>query len=183
MGDDPARLYPPEEDETPRRIVTVEAFRISRTPVTAHDGLPLTYVSRADAEAFCAENGVRLPTEIEWEAAARGGDDRLWPWGDELPDTTRATFGQGIGGPSAVGQRPAGAAPCGALDLAGNVWEWTVRRGGARRLVPEPVRESCAARRACRCIPPRATRTSASASSPSSLAGTSAGSRCPPAST
>lgn len=131
MGEDPARLYPPEEDETPRRVVTVEGFRISRTPVTARDGLPLTYVSRADAEAFCTENGVRLPTEIEWEAAARGGSDRLWPWGDELPDRTRATFGQGIGGPSAVGLHPAGAAPCGALDLAGNVWEWTA--GGAAR--------------------------------------------------
>ena len=147
MGDDPARLYPPEEDETPRRIVTVEGFRISRTPVTAPDGLPLRYVSRADVEAFCTENGVRLPTEIEWEAAARGGDDRLWPWGDELPDTTRATFGQGIGDPSAVGQRPAGAALCGALDLAGNVWEWTAdgaARGGSYLSHPGELR--CTAR-------------------------------------
>lgn len=134
MGDEPARLYPPEEDETPRRVVSVEGFRIARTPVTGEDGVPLTYVSRGDAEEFCAENGVRLPTEIEWEAAARGGDDRLWPWGDELPDTTRATFGQGIGGPSQVGLHPAGAASCGALDLAGNVWEWTAdgaARGGS----------------------------------------------------
>jgi formylglycine-generating enzyme required for sulfatase activity len=147
MGDDPARLYPPEEDETPRRVVKVAGFRISRTPVTARDGLPMTYVSRADAEAFCAENGVRLPTEIEWEAAARGGDDRLWPWGDEVPDTTRATFGQGIGDPSAVGQRPAGAAPCGALDLAGNVWEWTsdgAARGGSYLSQPGELR--CTAR-------------------------------------
>ncbi len=98
------------------------------------DGMPLTYVSRADAEEFCAANGVRLPTELEWEAAARGGDDRLWPWGDELPDATRATFARGIGGPSRPGLHPAGAAPCGALDLAGNVWEWTAdgaARGGS----------------------------------------------------
>ena len=77
---------------------------------------------------------MRLPTEVEWEAAARGGDDRLWPWGDELPDATRATFAQGIGGPSPVGLHPAGAAPCGALDLAGNVCEWTADgavRGGS----------------------------------------------------
>lgn len=134
MGEDPARLFPPDEDETPRRVVSVEGFRISRTPVTGDDGVPLTYVSRADAEAFCAEHGVRLPTEVEWEAAARGGDDRLFPWGDELPDTTHATFGQGIGAPSPAGRHPAGAAPCGALDLAGNVWEWTAdgaARGGS----------------------------------------------------
>lgn len=145
FGDDPARLYPPDEDEMPRRVVIVEGFRISRTPVTARDGLPLTYVSRADAEAFCAEHGVRLPTEVEWEAAARGGDDRLWPWGDEFPDATRATFGQGIGRPSPAGLHPAGAAPCGALDLAGNVWEWTAdgaARGGSYLSGPGELRSS-----------------------------------------
>ena len=134
MGIDPARAYPADYDETPRRLVRVEGFRIGRTPVAGDDGVPLTYVSRYDAEAFCAANGVRLPTEIEWEAAARGGDDRLWPWGDEPPDTTRATYGQGIGGPSAAGLHPAGASPSGALDLAGNVFEWTAdgtARGGS----------------------------------------------------
>ncbi len=134
MGIDPARAYPADYDETPRRVVRVESFRIGRTPVTGDDGVPLTYVSRYDAEAFCAANGVRLPTEIEWEAAARGGDDRLWPWGDEPPDTTRATFGRGIGGPSPAGLHPAGASPAGALDLAGNVFEWTAdgtARGGS----------------------------------------------------
>ena len=98
------------------------------------EGVPLTYVSRGEAEAFAAANGVRLPTELEWEAAARGGDERLWPWGDELPDATRATFAQGIGGPSPAGLHPAGTAPCGALDLAGNVFEWTAdgtARGGS----------------------------------------------------
>ena len=134
FGIDPARAYPPDEDETPRRVVRVEEFAIGRVPLTDDDGRPVTYVSRADADAFCAANGVRLPTELEWEAAARGGDDRLWPWGDEPPDTTRATFGQGIGGPAPAGSHPAGAAPCGALDLAGNVWEWTsdgAARGGS----------------------------------------------------
>jgi formylglycine-generating enzyme required for sulfatase activity len=147
MGIDPAAAYPPDEDESPRRVVSVESFRIGRTPVTDDDGLPLTYVSRAEAEAFCAENGVRLPTEIEWEAAARGGDDRLWPWGDEFPDTERATFGQGIGGPSPVGLHPSGAAPCGALDMAGNVFEWTAdgaARGGSYLSGPDELR--CSAR-------------------------------------
>ena len=134
MGDDPARDYPPDDDETPPRVVPVAGFRIARLPVTGDDGVPLTYISRHEAEAFCAANGVRLPTEVEWEAAARGGDDRLWPWGDEPPDATRAVFGRGIGGPSRAGSHPAGAAPCGALDLAGNVYEWTADgavRGGS----------------------------------------------------
>ena len=147
FGDDPARLYPPDEDETPRRVVPVEGFRIGRVPVCDDEGVPLTYVSRADAEAFCAQNGVRLPTEVEWEAASRGGDDRLWPWGDELPDSTRATCGQGIGGPSPAGLHPAGAATCGALDLAGNVWEWTAdgaARGGS--YLSGPGELTCSAR-------------------------------------
>jgi formylglycine-generating enzyme required for sulfatase activity len=147
IGIDPALAYPPDEDETPRRIVRVDSFRISRVPVTGDDGVPLTYVSHADAEVFCAANGVRLPTEIEWEATARGGDDRLWPWGDELPDTTRATFAQGIGEPSPVGSHPAGAAPCGALDMAGNVFEWTAdgaARGGSYLSGPDELR--CSAR-------------------------------------
>ena len=65
FGDDPARLYPPDEDETPRRTAHVAAFRIGRVPVCGDDGVPLTYVSREEAEAFCAANGVRLPTELE----------------------------------------------------------------------------------------------------------------------
>ena len=182
-GDRPRRRYPPDEDETPRRVVSVEGFRIGRTPVTGDDGVPVTYVSRDEAEAFCAANGVRLPTEIEWEAAARGGDDRLWPWGDELPDTTRATFGQGIGGPS-----PAGLASGrrGALRRAGPGGQRLRvdgRRRGARRLVPERARRAALLGAAARCILRRAIPTSASASSPSSRAGASTGSRCRPATT
>jgi formylglycine-generating enzyme required for sulfatase activity len=147
FGIDPARAYPPDADETPRRVERVESFLIGRVPVTGDGGVPVTYVSRADVEAFCTEHGVRLPTEVEWEAAARGGDDRTWPWGDEPPDTTRATFGQGIGGPSAAGLHPAGAAASGALDLGGNVWEWTsdgVARGGSYLSGPAELR--CSAR-------------------------------------
>jgi formylglycine-generating enzyme required for sulfatase activity len=139
--------FPPDEDETPRRVVAVDEFLIARVPVTGDDERPLTYVSLLEAQAFCVRVGVRLPTELEWEAAARGGDDRLWPWGDELPDATRATFAQPIGGPSPVGLHPAGAAPCGALDLAGNVHEWTsdgTVRGGSYLSGPNELR--CSAR-------------------------------------
>src|SRR5439155_6321753 len=144
MGDDD---FPPDEDELPRRVVAVDEFLIARVPVTGDDERPLTYVSLHEAQAFCDRAGVRLPTELEWEAAARGGDDRLWPWGDELPDATRATFAQPIGGPSPVGLYPAGAAPCGALDLAGNVHEWTsgsTVRGGSYLSGPNELR--CSAR-------------------------------------
>jgi formylglycine-generating enzyme required for sulfatase activity len=135
LGTDPADAFPPDDDETPRRVVSVSAFRIGRTAVTnaqfhgSGDDRPVTYVSRAEADAFCARVGGRLPTEVEWEAAARGGDDRLWPWGDELPDRSRAQFAAGIGEPVPVGSFPAGASPCGALDMAGNVWEWTADEG------------------------------------------------------
>jgi formylglycine-generating enzyme required for sulfatase activity len=129
-GDD----FPPDPDEQPRRVVHVDAFRIGRLPALEPDGRPVTYVSLAEAEERCAAAGARLPTEAEWEVAARGSDDRLWPWGDEPPTGERATFGQPIGRPSVAGRQPAGASPFGLLDCAGNVGEWTaegVVRGGS----------------------------------------------------
>ncbi len=97
---------------------------------------PVVYVSWEEANAFCAWYSsaagyvMRLPSEAEWEKAARGADGRIWPWGNEAPTKDRCNFAGNIGGTTPVGAYPQGASPYGVLDMAGNVWEWTLSMWG-----------------------------------------------------
>ncbi len=99
---------------------------------------PAVLISWNDADAYCQWAGKRLPTEAEWEKAARGTDMRIFPWGDTLTEGNRANFcdarctydwryagaDDGYEWTAPVGSYPAGVSPYGVLDMAGNVWEW-----------------------------------------------------------
>jgi hypothetical protein len=89
-----------------------------------HPNRPVTGVSWYEASAYCAWDNVRLPSEAQWEWAARGPDGREYPWGNQEPDESRANFDMKVGSPTPVGLYPAGNTPEGVADMAGNVWEW-----------------------------------------------------------
>lgn len=142
-----------EPNERPAHVVNIKPFFIDRTEVTneqylkfieatGHPAppswkggsfpegaalLPVTDVTWEDALDFAKWTGKRLPTEEEWEFAARSAEGRVYPWGEDwIPDGANASATEGEKKQlSPVGQFPKGASPFGLLDMSGNAWEWT----------------------------------------------------------
>ena len=135
-------------DEKPAHDVTLDAFWMDKFEVTNfqyaqcvnggdcessalaadtdYNGQtqPVVGVTWQDAYNYCQWAGARLPTEAEWEYAARGLENWLYPWGDQAPSCQLANFSDCVGRPADVGSYSEGASWVGALDMAGNVWEW-----------------------------------------------------------
>lgn len=144
-----------EDDEKKTHSVTVAAFCMDATEVTTaaytacvnggncgkpevstpynfgwpgRENHPINGVDWEQATIYCATHGLRLPTEEEWEYAARGADGRTYPWGNDAPDKQLCwdRFGPGKANSTcAVGSFPLGDSPFGLSDMSGNVWEWT----------------------------------------------------------
>lgn len=157
MGSNPKGLIKDDTHkyETPQHEVVINAFRIGKYEVTnaqyaqcvqaracampnelqqyedlSYASYPVVAVSWYQARDFCHWVGGRLPTEAEWEYAARGTDGRIYPWGNALPTCKLANYSDCGGNLKPVGSFPEGASSFGVLDMAGNVWEWSADWSG-----------------------------------------------------
>ena len=120
------------------------------------DDHPVVDVDWNDAQAYAQWAELVLPSEAQWEAAARGTDGRRYPWGNEEPESRRANFGANLKRTSPVTAHPLGTGPFGTFDQAGNVWEWRVDGWDAKLYqkrgfrAKDPVSEVSSADRAAR---------------------------------
>jgi len=140
------RFY--DYDDNDARIHLVKGKYIADRGYENHPAVESTWLG---AREYCAWRGQRLPTEAEWEKAARGSDRRMYPWGDVAPDRTRAQFAARFNDTAPVENFPAGASPYGVLGMAGNAWHWVSSAyrpypyradDGREDLTPGPVRST-----------------------------------------
>jgi len=144
VNEDGQRLY--DWDDNDARIHRRGDRWVADAGFASH---PVVEVSWVGARDYCAWLEKRLPSEAEWEKAARGTDGRRYPWGNSSPERKVAQFAAGWNETAPAGHLIAGASPYGVLDLAGNVWEWVSSAyvpypydpaDGRENLTPGPVR-------------------------------------------